>query len=368
MRLNPIIFSIRPESPAIVSNQLRSYAPHLRVLTQLILTLALSGCCLAQTNGSFSVSAALWPTPDFPVGNPKEIILAGQIRNVSQKDTVWRGMPKQSGYGEVRVAGTQSPVCEALPTDERPGSWEHSFPVGTSTPYRYDFRAISCDILSKDRDVLEARFCVNPHMFSPLPEGTCSTWVRVEIDAGTAALRRDDDVFRAQMGTFEHTGDEALQKRLLGALQLRALRSEPPANEEKVHAVGMPNEALATLWLEFIRTEVAVMAQKPQAMPTTRVIPPDGCWQRPDPHFWCALRSSEEVQKNDKLIAQVNHFSELHLTAMNSVADFGMCMGQEYRRNPEARKKLYAQATAMGLPEQQVSELRRFLEFATSSE
>jgi hypothetical protein len=343
----------------------------LRVLAIAAVATALSGSCVAQTDGSFSVSAALWPTPDFPVGNLKEIILAGQIRNESRKNAVWRGMALQSeGYGQVRAAGTQSPVCETLRTDERMGSWEQPFALGTSTPYRYEFSGLSCAVLAGRDGWLEARFCVNPQMFSPLPDGTCSAWVRVEVDVAGALLRRDDAVFREQMRTFQHTGDGTLQRRLLGALELRALRDAPSLEEQKLHPVGIPNEPLATIWLEFLVAEVAVMdAQKPVRMPTTNVGFPNGCWPtQTQPQ--CAVPAQEAeyeqaVRTNNELIERWRRFRSIQDTTQISLSDFGMCMGQEYRLNREEREKLYTQATQMGLPELQVSELRRFMEFAT---
>lgn len=340
-------------------------------------SVVLAGECGAQTSGSFSVSAALWPTPDFPVGDVNEIILAGQIRNESQKDVVWHGMEPQSvGYGQLRAIGTEPPLCETSQKNERAGTWEDPFPIGTSTPYRYEFGGLSCNALTKHTGAVEARFCVNPHMFSLLPEGTCSAWVRINIDLTAARLREDNNVFRTQMNKFEQTGDEALQKRLLGALQLRALRAEPSREEVKLHPVGTPDEGLAQLWLEFVKSEVTVIGiQKPTKMPTMNVIPPNGCWPtQTDPHP-CALSDpaketqyKQAVEKNNELIKRWNHFRILENTAMTSVADFGMWMGTQYRHNKEAREKLYAEARAMGLPDKQVSELRRFLEFANSNE
>ena len=333
------------------------------------------GESMAQTNGGFSVSAALWPSSRFPVGNINRIILAGQIRNESEKDAIWRGMESRSvGYGQVRAFGTQAFVCETPRTDERIGTWEKPFAIGTSTPYRYDFGALSCNALAKHTGAVEARFCVNPHMFSPLPDETCSEWVQVNIDPVAAQLIDDDRVFRTEMGRFEQTGDLDLQRQLLGVLLSRAIRAQPSAEKVKLHPVGTPNDALARLWLEFFKSEDAVLrAQKPTRMPVTNVIPLGGyrCWPRQtDPHPCAESNSAEdaryqkELEKNRELIKQWNHFRDLEDAARNSIMDLGMWMGSQYRHNKEAREELYAEAKAMGLPDEQVSELRRFLEFA----
>jgi len=331
------------------------------------------GECAAQTNSGFSVSAALWPTPSFPVRNINAIILAGEIRNESEKDAVWRGMePQSEGYGQIRALGTQAPLCETPQRDERAGTWEKPFPVGTSTPYRFDFGGLSCDALAEQTGAMEARFCVNPHMFSPLPEKTCSEWVRVDIDSAGTRLVDDDRVFRAEMVRFQQTGDEDLQRQLLGALVSRALRAMPSKEDVKVHPIGTPNDALAKLWLEFFKSEDAVLnAQKPTRMPTMNMAPPGGyrCWPtqtNPNP---CALSDAKEAQykqaleKNNELIKQSRHFRTIEDSVRTSVDDFGMWMGSEFRHNKEAREKLYAEAKAMGLPDEQVSELRHILEF-----